>query len=286
MIEMKTESPPAAAGTSRLLPRVLTALIGIPIAIGLIYLGGWPFVLGALAVVWMAQFEFYRMAPVALRRYHLAAGFAGGGCAMLHAFGLPYLADAAVLLFLILLLFDLFDRSGENVWQQTAWTIAGVVYPVLLFSYIVRLRTGWSALDDGMAFWFTMTPLILVWATDSLAYFTGRALGKRPLAPAISPKKTWEGTLGGFAGALLAAAALKWTVLEALPWVHTLAAGSLAGVAGQLGDLVESRLKRLVHVKDSGALLPGHGGMLDRIDSLLVVLPAVYLYLVYVAGLG
>ena len=191
-----------------------------------------------------------------------------------------------------------------------AATLFGVVYPTALLAYLVAIRGGAAivgdgtssagaqsgaaavsqaaavgvALTDGDAFALTVSVLVLVWTTDSMAYFVGRAVGRRPLAPRISPKKTWEGTIGGAAFAVAAGALLKLTILPFLTWPHAVALALICGVLGQLGDLAESKMKRAVGVKDSGTLLPGHGGMLDRFDSMIVVAPAVYLYLRYVAG--
>ena len=114
---------------------------------------------------------------------------------------------------------------------------------------------------------------LIVWGCDSFAYYTGRALGRRKLAPRVSPNKTWEGTLGGLAGATLVGAAGGLWLLPALGPAWGAAAGALASSAGQVGDLVESMWKRGAGVKDSGTFLPGHGGFYDRIDSLLFAGP-------------
>ena len=122
-----------------------------------------------------------------------------------------------------------------------------------------------------------------VWAADTLAYFTGRAIGKRPLFPRISPKKTWAGSVGGVVGALVLVAAMKTALLPlVLTWADVAVIGLICGAVGQLGDLAESMLKRSVGVKDSGNYLPGHGGMLDRIDAMLIAIPLVVLYLDHV----
>lgn len=121
--------------------------------------------------------------------------------------------------------------------------------------------------------------LLLAWIGDTGAYFAGRFLGKHKLYPEVSPKKTWEGAVGGLAGSLAAVAAMKVLRLESLSWLDVVLLAVPGGVLGQLGDLVESLIKRSVGVKDSGALLPGHGGMLDRIDAVLFIAPYVYLYL-------
>jgi phosphatidate cytidylyltransferase len=122
-----------------------------------------------------------------------------------------------------------------------------------------------------------------VWATDTFAYFVGRTVGRTPLAPTLSPGKTVEGALGGLAGAVIVG--LCFGLWIHLPWVHSLVVGGIAGLAGQIGDLFESALKREAGIKDFGRIMPGHGGMLDRVDSLLFVIPLVYLYLRLAAGL-
>jgi phosphatidate cytidylyltransferase len=120
--------------------------------------------------------------------------------------------------------------------------------------------------------------LVLIWTSDSAAYFAGRALGKHPFAPHLSPKKTWEGAIVGFASCVLVALAfMRWL---SVPFVTLLGAAAVGNIAGQVGDLLESAYKRSAGVKDSGALLPGHGGMLDRIDALILAIPVVWYYFV------
>ena len=124
---------------------------------------------------------------------------------------------------------------------------------------------------------------VVTFSTDISAFFVGKAFGKRPLAPTISPSKTWEGAIGGFGGALVGAfAAVQVLGLDAtVP--QSLALGALAGVAGQLGDLAVSRMKRIADVKDSGWLFPGHGGLLDRMDSIVFNLVVVYYSALWIA---
>ncbi|MGB2676751.1 MAG: phosphatidate cytidylyltransferase [Candidatus Acidiferrum sp.] len=120
----------------------------------------------------------------------------------------------------------------------------------------------------------------ITWAGDTLAYFVGRAFGKHPLAPELSPKKTWEGSVGSMVGSLVVAYAFSYWIK--IPFGHLLAMGAVGNVAGQMGDLLESAYKRSAGVKDSGGLLPGHGGILDRIDALILCIPAIWYYLVLV----
>ncbi len=120
----------------------------------------------------------------------------------------------------------------------------------------------------------------ITWAADTVAYFVGRGIGKHLLAPHLSPKKTWEGSVGGMVGSLVVAWAFSYWIR--IPVGHLLAMGAIGNVAGQMGDLLESAYKRSAGVKDSGGLLPGHGGILDRIDALILCIPVIWYYLVVV----
>ncbi len=122
--------------------------------------------------------------------------------------------------------------------------------------------------------------LVITWAADTTAYFVGRAIGKHPLAPHISPKKTWEGAVGSMVGSLVVAWGFSYWLL--IPIVHLVAMAVIGNVAGQMGDLLESAYKRSAGVKDSGGLLPGHGGVLDRIDALILCIPVIWYYVVLV----
>jgi phosphatidate cytidylyltransferase len=122
--------------------------------------------------------------------------------------------------------------------------------------------------------------LVVTWAADTVAYFAGRAFGKHPLAPRISPKKTWEGSIAGLAGSLAVGYAFHFWLT--IPLGHLLAMAFVGNIAGQMGDLLESACKRSAGVKDSGGLLPGHGGILDRIDALILCIPVIWYYLVLV----
>jgi phosphatidate cytidylyltransferase len=151
---------------------------------------------------------------------------------------------------------------------------AALLAVALPLSYLIRVQGA----EQGRL-WMLFT-LCLIWAGDSLAYFVGRAFGRLKMAPQISPGKTWEGAAGNLAGSLVVAGIFsRW--LEA-PGAALLAVAALANMAGQAGDLLESAYKRSAGVKDSGALLPGHGGVLDRIDALVFAAPVVWLYIAHV----
>lgn len=147
-----------------------------------------------------------------------------------------------------------------------------VAFPL---SYALRLH---GLLEIGPR--LLLFALVVTWAADTVAYFVGRAIGKHPLAPHISPKKTWEGSAGGMLGSLAVAYAFSFWLK--IPLHHLLIMAALGNIAGQMGDLLESACKRSAGVKDSGGLLPGHGGVLDRIDALILCIPVIWYYLVLV----
>ncbi len=253
--------------------RVLTALVGIPVVAGALVLGqGWfALLIGAAAV--LAQAEFYALLEQEGVKPFRWVGY---GFALL-AFVRPFFPEVALILApaaLSLLVCSLPFARRDHPMTDFAGTLAGVVYPVILLSTLVDLRQGhWGNLPDGQAVWITGSVFLLVWAADTLAYYVGRSWGRRPLFPAVSPKKTWEGLIGGVTGAVLVAVLLKMLVLQEIPWALWGVFAVIAGLLAPLGDLAESRMKRSVGVKDSGSLLPGHGGMLDRVDALIITAP-------------
>jgi len=151
---------------------------------------------------------------------------------------------------------------------------SGLLFVALPLSYAVRLH-GAGLLGP----WILLFALVITWVGDTAAYFVGRAFGKRPFAPHLSPKKTWEGAIASMAAALLVGWLLSTRINVPAPIVLGLAAAG--NVAGQAGDLLESAFKRSAGVKDSGTILPGHGGMLDRIDALILTLPVVWYYWIW-----
>ena len=277
------------------LQRVITALVLIPLVVAAVLWAGTWIVTGILAVVLMLCLnEFFSLAK--------AAG-AGGHprwttfCALLllglqlmesqhrglwvtSDFGFVYSPDHAPLppeiaLILFLLGAVCLGVAGrmpaKDLLPQLGSDCTATLLVALPLSYLVRLH--------GSAPWgaqLTLFLLVLLWVGDSLAYFAGRGFGRHKMAPDVSPGKTWEGAAANFVGSLaIGWASARWIPVAA---VHLLAMAGLANIAGQLGDLAESAYKRSAGVKDSGALLPGHGGMLDRVDSLIFAAPVVWYY--------
>ena len=187
----------------------------------------------------------------------------------------PLLLTSAIVIPLIYLLFR---RHKEEAFTSWLWTVAGILYIGWLLSHLVALRD----LDYGRNWVFFI--LFVTWISDTTAFFVGRRFGRRKLAPLVSPSKTWEGTIGGIGGAIAVSALFVTPTvfrLPLLPW-QAIVLSILTSALGQAGDLVESLLKRNVGVKDSGKLMPGHGGILDRIDSLLFAGIVIYYYAAWV----
>jgi phosphatidate cytidylyltransferase len=173
-------------------------------------------------------------------------------------------------------------RDIPSVAGRYAATVTGIVYAGYLTTYLAKLKL----IDPGQAGDTVLLVLIVAWLADTGGYFAGRFLGNAKLYEAVSPKKTWAGAWGGIAGSVIGVAALKLVTARYLTWIDVALIAIPGGILGQLGDLTESLIKRSVGVKDSGALLPGHGGLLDRIDAVLFIAPYVYGYLVVSRALG
>ncbi|MFH1833940.1 MAG: phosphatidate cytidylyltransferase [bacterium] len=242
--------------------RVLVALVGIPIGLAAVILGGY-FLFGlALVLSVLGLHEFYTL----LRPYrpNLLVGYLAGLAVICGAFfeGVPGLMGGLAALVILNFVWSLFGELGKHLVGRMAVTGFGTLWVAAGFAYVLLLRD----LVHGMA--LTILVLACTILSDTFAFFVGRAIGRRPMAPRISPNKSVEGALGGLVGAIVAALIVKIYS----PWLPTREAivlGLIVGVVGQWGDLFESAVKRDFRVKDSGRILPGHGGILDRFDSLL-----------------
>ncbi|MDE1976401.1 MAG: phosphatidate cytidylyltransferase [Elusimicrobia bacterium] len=259
-------------------PRIITGLIGIPILLFLIYHGGLAYSAFVSTVCVLCLYEYGVILTLGRRPVRTWLCVLGGGAmAVFVALGFPaqipfaFTAAAAVLLEM---------AAKDASIERLALTVFGACFFGILPAYLGPIRALGAAGREASFFLF-----ICVWATDIAAYAVGKTLGSHPLAPALSPKKTWEGAAAGFAAALLASSVFSALSRGVLPIAEALALGALIGVFGQLSDLAESLIKRAVGVKDSGAILPGHGGIMDRFDSFLLAAPLFY-YCLIIFGLG
>ena len=255
--------------------RVITALWGVPLVLLAIWFDGPLPWFTILMAVWglLAAWEFYRMTGVTGNRPLAYFGLAWVLFFIIHPhfdydLTLPMLLTSAVALSLALLLVLPKKEGAATGW---AWTMAGILYVGWLLSLLVALR-----IEAGRG-WVYLA-LLATFGSDTAAYFIGRAFGRHKLAPRISPGKTWEGAVGGLLGAVIISLlfTLPTPVQLPLEYVEAVLLGLLISAAGQVGDLAESLLKRNAGVKESGGLLPGHGGLLDRMDSILFAGAVVY----------
>lgn len=285
------------------LTRVLTAAILIPAVVAVVWWGSTGLVAAVTGLVTLlALLEFFALGERAgLHGYRIWTGVCAMGLLMAQlapsrdllvsqGSGWQLVRHNAMMagtlfpLDLVLLAFvlgvgvqALASRSAlAEVLPAVGISAAGLLFVALPLSFVLRLH----AIDpEGPK--LLLFALVLVWVGDTLAYFVGRAIGRLPMARQISPKKTWEGAAANLLGSLLVAVLFaRWMNVELR---HLLVMAGLANVAGQVGDLLESAYKRSAGVKDSGALLPGHGGMLDRIDALILAVPVVWYYFELVA---
>lgn len=271
---------------SNLTQRSLTAIVGITLALSALWVGGLVFgVVLALACA-AAQIELYAL----MRKAHIEPlvwlGVAVGITVSMRALH-PYSEPVLMVGSAILLVTVLYRRRGTPL-LDAAGTAFGVLYPAAMLGSILILRDSsapWLGAHGG--FWVTAAVLFGIWGADTAAYFAGRTLGKHKLMPEVSPNKTWEGAVGGALGAMALIAAFKLVVLgDVLSWMDIAVMGAACGLAGPLGDLAESLFKRSVDTKDSGTWIPGHGGMLDRLDAAVVAVPLVVAYLELAKGLS
>ncbi len=292
---------------SNLAQRVLVGVVAIPIIVVLCLAGG-PYFFGFVAIVSaVALREFYGLAAAKGARALLVPGIVAGFAINLSFFVqwpmqpslLVVTMIAAVVLFS---LWELFRNDGSPLLNLSV-TFLGLLYVSLFFGTLVGIRqlfvpgvvplerilelgaipaaSSNTAQIHRWGGYLVISVLIMIWICDSAAFHVGGPLGKHKLFPRASPQKSWEGAIAGFAMAIAAAVAAKYLVLDFLPLRSAIVLGAIVGTIGQLGDLVESLFKRDAGVKDSSALIPGHGGALDRFDSILLVSPCVYLYLHY-----
>lgn len=269
-----------------LLPRVLVGAVGIPLLVFVALRGGWFLLILVDLLIGLGLWEFYRLLTAKGIRPHTVLGIGGGlflSWQVYFSWNIGVRALLTVFL-LAVMVSSLARRDGKEAIVNMAGTLLGILYVALLSSYLLLLRAlpDQAGRPPGDGGWILLAVLIITWAYDIGAYGVGLLCGRHALLPRVSPKKSIEGAVGGLLWGLLAALLLGRVFFpELLPLSVFLAIALIAGVVGPVGDLTESLMKRDAGIKDTSGILPGHGGVLDRFDSLLFIVPAVYWYLKY-----
>lgn len=267
--------------------RVIVALIGAPLALVVIWYGDAALATLASALAALAAYEFFRLARESGSAPMSAIGVGGAAAVplLVHAHFLGVLAvpvSAFVLVVLALIALSIWMRGVDGKpLTAVATTLLGIVYTGGTLSYVYALRYYGYAVGNVAGALVVMLPVLLTWASDVGAYAAGRLIGGRKLIPSVSPGKTVAGAIGGVLLTVVVCILFVRYLLRpqaqlAFTTVGTLIFGVAISVTAQVGDLAESLLKREARVKDSGTLFPGHGGALDRLDSLFFVLPVAY----------
>jgi phosphatidate cytidylyltransferase len=269
--------------------RVITAVLGIAFIVFLVWLGGWVFTAASLGVALLCFWEYRRMMEqLDLHIYNILSFIVIAVMVLASGFhDVPVFFAVSLLSFIALLFLILFVEQEDM--QALFYTVLGDMYIGLGMGSLSLLRgdsgllpQGAVSMDSGI--FLIMFILIGTWSSDSFAFLVGRRYGKKKMAPHISPNKTVEGLLGGIVGCVILS--LVFGGFFGFPLLHSLILGLLISIVAPVGDLFESYIKRVCDLKDSGQILPGHGGMLDRFDSLLFVAPVSVAFLILASRLS
>lgn len=255
--------------------RIITAIIALAFFVPLVIYGGLPFTLAVYIIATIGLFELLRMRGIRLFSVEGILTWVALVILLMPAIWsdaiyskLGYTKiEMSFAIILILLIYTVIVKN-RYTFDHAAFSVLAALYVGIGFYYFIETRI--------VGIEYVVYALMVIWTTDSGAYFVGRKLGKRKLWPEISPNKTVEGFFGGILSAVVFACVFQYFYAIASTYVILIAVTIIASIFGQLGDLVESALKRHYAIKDSGKLLPGHGGILDRFDSLLFVLPLLH----------
>jgi phosphatidate cytidylyltransferase len=290
--------------------RTIVVVIGIPLAAAVIYAGGWLFAAAAAFISSIGVWEYLRLArPKGLHTHYVPSILASFftilsfNALSITPSGILFwglFTIVLILLFLISMILALFSKK-PNPLANVAIAITSIIYVAVPWALVVGFRSiGYTGMQrilnifqdgqfnlaflenggDNVGITLVLGLFIAIWSCDIFAYLGGKAFGKHKIFPRVSPKKTIEGSIIGLVGAIAGFTIISQTFFKHFPVNHALAIGLLIGVASQLGDLAESRLKRDSGIKDSSNIIPGHGGILDRFDSLFFAAPTLYFYLI------
>lgn len=265
----------ARSSAEKFITRTTSGVIYAVLTIGCLFAGRIPTMVLIAAEAWLCCSEFFRISRMGGRMPNEIIGL---GAAVLYPVVELWRPEATQAITLVLILaagcwYVLTPRANIS---DAAVTVFGALYTGFCFSYVVIIRKSDPGLQGAL---LTLGTMASVWVSDAAAYIVGSRIGKNKLAPRISPNKSWEGFFGGLVGSCLIWLLLVVLQVQGITVPLALIAGVLCGITGLMGDLFESRLKRSVGVKDSGNLMPGHGGLLDRSDSMLFACMTAYFVL-------
>ncbi len=262
--------------------RILVAIAAIPFLLFMAYWGKWLFLLFTLTI---GTLSFHEFASMGKEKGYALSEILGIGFIFLFILNAYYtFTDSFLLVFLLPIFFALSEltKNKPNAIANIGAGLFGILYIGLFSASLIWIREFYHEnilySRGGM---LIIALFVTIWLCDSAAYFLGTAFGKHKLFPRVSPKKSWEGAVAGFIFSVLSMIVMREFFLQFLSITDAVIIGVLIGIVGQVGDLIESLIKRDAGVKDSSTLIPGHGGIFDRFDSLLFTAPFIYLYLRY-----
>jgi phosphatidate cytidylyltransferase len=258
--------------------RVMAALVFGPVILWIFWTKGIVFYAFVSGITVVGQWELYRMLGGKPGTAHKIAGYLSGLCIIADAYfmssaHLTYIIVSALAVFFLIEII----AGKTNKFEHITLSITAAVYPALFLSFLVNIAQTGTAVIGGHSSFILLYILLVIWVFDTVSYFSGRAFGKHRFFPSVSPKKTVEGFIGGVAGAVIFGVIYGMTASPS-HLAHFIAIAVITALAGQAGDLSESIIKRDLRMKDSSNIIPGHGGILDRFDSLIFASPAVYFY--------
>lgn len=276
---------------SNLTTRVLVAVVAIPLIVAACYFGGFFFFAFTTVIIVLSVNEFYSMASTRGLEMSPVIGITGAGVlnAIVYSSTMEAAFEFLIIFIVLVLLSELARKRTDKVsgtFESVGGTIAGVAYIGLFGAMLtaLRLRVGIEHVlpTDRAAGYYLILILATIWICDSAAYFVGKPFGKHKMSRFVSPNKSWEGAAAGLIFAVITVVVGKFVFLHWLSIPVALGTGFVVGIFGQAGDFVESLFKRDAGVKDSSDMIPGHGGVFDRFDSLIFSAPLIYLMLKHV----
>ena len=262
--------------------RIIVSVIAIPAIVLACYFGEYYFFAFVLVIGIISYYEFWLFVKKKDINANLIVGIISVGVIITNSYN-SIIAHYPLLIIILLLLttIELF-RNKNSAIINLGTTLLGILYFGLFASALLSIREIYQ-FDYAQGGLLIISIFASIWICDSAAFFGGTALGKHKLFPRVSPNKSWEGAIFGLLFAVIAMVISKVIVLDFLSWLDVITIGLIVGIIGQIGDLIESLFKRDAGVKDSSTLIPGHGGIFDRFDSLLYSAPAVFLYIKYLS---